>query len=80
MRISSMTYEVPAESVTGAFIVRVVLSVIAVISYHVVTAVGSVVPKPILAPTAIRSFVNPVPDPEIVVDEPLVETVPVVCL
>ena len=58
---------------------RVVLSVIAVISYHVVTAVGSVVPNPILAPTAILSFVNPVPEPVMVVDEPLVETVPVAC-
>ncbi len=79
-RISSITYEVLADRVTGELMVRVVLSVIPVISYHVVTAVGSVVPNPILAPTAILSSVNPVPDPVIVVEDPLVDTVPVVCL
>jgi hypothetical protein len=79
MRISSITYDVPPLRFTGALIVREVSLAIAVISYHVVTAVGSVVPNPILAPTAIRSVVNCVLDPVMVVEEPLVETVPDVC-
>ncbi|NBO17599.1 MAG: hypothetical protein EBV07_01790 [Proteobacteria bacterium] len=52
---------------------------IAVISYQFVIPVAAVSPNPILAPTAILSVTNCVPDPVIVVEEPLVETVPFVC-
>ena len=76
IRTSSITYAVPSDRFTFPLIVNDVLLAIALISYHVVTAVGSVVPNPILAPTAILSVVNCVLLPVIVVDEPFVETVP----
>jgi len=73
--ISSITYDVPADKFTLFPIVKLVSDAIAVISYQVDISVGLFEPKPILAPTAILSVCQAVPDPVIVVDEPAVDTV-----
>ena len=78
--ISSITNNVFADTfdINASDIVKVVSELKLEITYHLVTKFGSLVPKPILDPTAKLDVFQFVPLPVIVVPDPL--TVPVVYL